>query len=172
MADLLSLLGLAKKAGKLEIGEEPVGAACRARKARLILLASDAASNTCRRAAHFGEIGRSLWLTVPAAKGELGRAVGRAPCAMIAVTDIGFAASLVNTLAKSDPEKYDGAAEQLRIKAEKALLRQQEQRRHQQKLKKGARRATAAPPSSDRSDASDAPPASRRKKPRVPKKTS
>lgn len=46
---ILHLLGLARKAGRLEIGEEPVGAACRARQARLVLLASDAAPNTCRR---------------------------------------------------------------------------------------------------------------------------
>ena len=38
---ILHLLGLARKAGRLEIGEEPVGAACRARQARLVLLASD-----------------------------------------------------------------------------------------------------------------------------------
>ena len=30
---ILHLLGLARKAGRLEIGEEPVGAACRARQA-------------------------------------------------------------------------------------------------------------------------------------------
>ena len=44
------MLGLARKAGRLEIGEEPVGAACRARQAKLVLLACDAASNTFRRA--------------------------------------------------------------------------------------------------------------------------
>ena len=55
---ILHLIGLAKKAGKLEIGEEPVGAACRARHAKLVLLAADAAPNTVRRAAHFGEAGR------------------------------------------------------------------------------------------------------------------
>ena len=31
---VLSMLGLAKKAGRVEIGEEPVGAAARAKKAR------------------------------------------------------------------------------------------------------------------------------------------
>lgn len=46
---ILHLLGLARKAGRLEIGEEPVGAVCRARQARLVLLASDAAANTNRR---------------------------------------------------------------------------------------------------------------------------
>ena len=51
---ILHLLGLARKAGRLEAGEEPVGAACRARQARVILLAEDAAPNTVRRAAHFG----------------------------------------------------------------------------------------------------------------------
>ena len=48
---ILHLLGLAKKAGRLEIGEEPVGAAARAHQARVLLLAADAAPNTVRRAA-------------------------------------------------------------------------------------------------------------------------
>ena len=49
---ILHLLGLAKKAGRLEVGEEPVGAASRARQARRIHRASDAAPHTPRRAAH------------------------------------------------------------------------------------------------------------------------
>ena len=52
---ILHMLGLARKAGRLEIGEEPVGAACRARQAKLVLLACDAASNTFRRAAHLAK---------------------------------------------------------------------------------------------------------------------
>lgn len=39
---ILHLLGLAKKAGRLEIGEEPVGAAGPAHQARVLLLAADA----------------------------------------------------------------------------------------------------------------------------------
>ena len=39
MDNTLHLLGIAKKAGRLEVGEEPVGAAARARQARVILLA-------------------------------------------------------------------------------------------------------------------------------------
>ena len=35
---ILHLLGLARKAGKLELGEEPVGAACRAKHAKLMQL--------------------------------------------------------------------------------------------------------------------------------------
>ena len=50
MDNTLHLLGIAQKAGRLEVGEEPVGAAARARQARVILLACDAAANTARRA--------------------------------------------------------------------------------------------------------------------------
>ena len=38
---VLHLIGLARKAGRLEIGAEPVGAVCRSRHARLLLLAQD-----------------------------------------------------------------------------------------------------------------------------------
>ena len=50
MDSIPSLLGLALRAGRLAVGEEPVGAACRGHKAYLLLLASDAADNTIRRA--------------------------------------------------------------------------------------------------------------------------
>ena len=43
MDSIPSLLGLALRAGRLAVGEEPVGAACRGHKAYLLLLASDAA---------------------------------------------------------------------------------------------------------------------------------
>ena len=49
MDKLLNLIGLAKKAGKLEVGEEPVGAAARSKHARLILIASDAPRAPLRR---------------------------------------------------------------------------------------------------------------------------
>ena len=107
---ILHLLGLAKKAGRLEIGEEPVGAVCRARQARLVLLAADAASNTYRRAAHFGEVGNVLWLELPFTKEELGFQLGRSSCAMLALTDAGFAAAVSEKLRARDPEKYEAAA--------------------------------------------------------------
>ena len=145
MDNTLHLLGIAKKAGRLEVGEEPVGAAARARQARVILLASDAAANTARRAGHFGEAGSVLWLTVPYTKAELGGAVGRASCAMLALTDAGLAASLMKKLAAADPERYGPACEQLGKKAEKVLRRQQEQRRHEKNLRLGKRKPWVAP---------------------------
>ena len=42
MNSALHLLGIARKAGRLEVGEEPVAAAVRAGHARLVLVAGDA----------------------------------------------------------------------------------------------------------------------------------
>lgn len=145
MDNALRMLGLAKKAGRLEVGEEPVGAAARARKAKLLLLARDAAANTARRAAHFGEAGNVLFLTVPFTKAELGMAVGRTSCAMLAFTDPGFAASFVEKLAARDPERYGPAAEQVGEKAARALQRQKEQRQHEKNLERGKKRPWAPP---------------------------
>ena len=50
MDSVLHLLGIARKAGRVEVGEEPVGAAARARQAKLILVAGGAAENSDRRA--------------------------------------------------------------------------------------------------------------------------
>lgn len=143
---ILHLLGLAKKAGRLEIGEEPVGAACRSRQAKLVLLAADAAPNTRRRAAHFGEAGGVLWLETPFDKARLGFVLGRSSCAMLALTDAGFSAAVVEKLAARDPEKYGPAAQQLRTKADRVLQRQREQRQHEKNLRQGKRKPWAPPP--------------------------
>ena len=42
MNNVLHLLGLSRKAGRLAVGEAPVGDACRTRTAKLILVAADA----------------------------------------------------------------------------------------------------------------------------------
>ncbi|MBE6973355.1 MAG: 50S ribosomal protein L7 [Ruminococcaceae bacterium] len=146
---ILHLLGLARKAARLELGEEPVGAVCRARQAKLVLIAADAAPNTFRRAAHFGEAGNVLWLSLPQTKEELGFALGRSSVAMLALTDIGFASSLVKKLAAADPEKYGAAAAALEVKANKALQRQKEQRQHEKNLKQGKHKPWAPPPKAE-----------------------
>ena len=145
MDNVLHLLGIARKAGRVEVGEEPVGASARARQARLILVASDAADNSARRAAHFAQAGKAPWFRVPYTKGELGGTVGRASCAMLALTDVGLAAALLARLAAGAPETYGAAAAELSEKADKALQRQKEQR-HEKKLQKGGRKPWAAPP--------------------------
>ena len=56
---ILSMIGLAKKAGQVDIGEEPVGSAARAKHARVILVASDAAAGSVRRAMPLPDRGRA-----------------------------------------------------------------------------------------------------------------
>lgn len=143
---ILHLLGLARKARLLEIGEEPVGAACRARHAKLVLLARDAAPNTRRRCAHFGEAGNVLWLELPFTKEELGFHLGRGSCAMLALTDPGLAAAVADKLALRDPERFGPAAQQLREKADRSLQRQRERRQHEKNLRQGKRKPWATPP--------------------------
>ena len=140
IGQMLSMLGLAKKAGRVEIGEEPVGAAARAKKARVILVAQDAGPSSQRRAFSFAEAGACLCLTVPADKDALGRALGRTSVAMCAVTEIGFAGAVVKKLAAMDPERYGAAAAQLDIKAQRAMERRAEQLRHEKNLRQGKRR--------------------------------
>ena len=53
----LSLIGLCLRGRNLEVGEEPVEAVARARDARVLLLASDAADHTARRVQHLAEAG-------------------------------------------------------------------------------------------------------------------
>ncbi len=144
---VLHLLGLARKARLLELGEEPVGAACRAHHARLLLLASDAAPNTCRRCAHFGQMGGALWLELPFTKEEIGFHLGRGSCAVLALTDPGLAAAVAEKLAQREPGRYGPAARQLREKADQALQRQREKRQHEKNLRQGKHKPWAAPPS-------------------------
>ena len=115
------MIGLAKKAGRVEIGEEPVGSAARSKHARVILVASDAAAGSVRRAYAFAQTGACLCLTIPADKDALGRALGRSSCAMAAVTDVGFADAIVKKLAAMDPEHYEQASQRLQIKARRAM---------------------------------------------------
>jgi len=144
MDNILHMIGLALRAGRLEVGEEPVGAVCRARDCRLILVARDAADNTFRRVRHFADAGQCLWISVPYTKDELGSAVGRTSCAMLAVTDIGFAEAIAKKLAAVDPEKYTQTAERLSVKAERAAQRRKEQQAHEKNVKRGGKKRTPA----------------------------
>lgn len=145
MDNALRLIGLARKGGRIEVGEEPVGAAARAHKARLVVLASDAADNTLRRASHFALSAGVPVLQSPYTKGELGLSVGRSSCAMLALTDHGLAAAFTRKLAAADPERYGETAADLEEKAQRALQRQKEQRRHEKKLERAAAKPWAAP---------------------------
>ena len=145
MERILSMLGLAHKAGRVEIGEEPVGSSARAKKARVILVASDAAAGSVRRAMSFANTGSCLCLVIPAQKDELGRALGRTSCAMAAVTDVGFADAIARKLAALDPERFESAAGRIAIKAQRARERKLEQLAHEKNVRMGKKRPPKPP---------------------------
>ena len=147
MHNILTLIGLCKRAGMLEVGEEPVEAVARAKDARVLLLAEDAADNTARRVRHFAEMGNCMWLRIPFTKNELGAALGRNSCAIVAVTDIGFACNIVGRLAQEDPVRYDEAHALLQVKAKRAAERKAEMLAHKKNIRTGKvkRKEAAAP---------------------------
>jgi len=137
MNKALGVLGLARKAGALEIGEEPAGIAARSKKARALLTANDAAENTVRRIVHFADIARIPHLTLPYTKDELGGALGVRACAALAVTDAGLAASFTEKLEAEFPGKYTQPLEILRLKADKIEQRKKEARAHERNVQTG-----------------------------------
>ena len=102
MDNVLLFLGLMRRAQALAIGAEDSCSAARAGRARLLLIASDAAKNTGdgmenARAGH----GMPL-LHLSYTKAELGAALGRKECAALAVIDSGFAKALCEKLGMAD----------------------------------------------------------------------
>ena len=135
---VLNYLALARKGGRAELGEEPVGAAARALKAHLILVAQDASDHTWRRAKSFAAGTDQQCVRLQVTKEELGFVVGRQSLAIAAVTDVQLALAMMNALGQ--PEKYKQVLEVLTVKAEKAKKRQAEAKAHQRNLRKGGKK--------------------------------
>lgn len=110
------LLGLAFRAGQLEIGEEPVEKLCQRQDCRLVMTASDTAPGSVRQAERAAETGHCLFIPLPWDKAALGAALGRGAVATLGLRDIGFAAALVEKLAQRQPELYAATAAALRVK--------------------------------------------------------
>ena len=138
MDKVLNYLALARKGGMAELGEEPVGAAARALKAHLILVAADASDHTWRRAKSFAAGTDQQCVRLSVSKEELGFVVGRQSLAIAAITDVQLALAMMNALGQ--PEKYKQVLEVLSLKAEKAKKRQAEAKAHQRNLRKGGKK--------------------------------
>ena len=97
MDKVLSYLGLARKAGKLAVGEFLTENAIYSKKAVLVIVAEDASGNTKKkftdRCNH-----HKVELRFYKTKAELGNATGSALKASMAVLDEGFAKAILNIL--------------------------------------------------------------------------
>ena len=76
MHKALNYIGLAKKAGSIEVGETNTGAAIRAGKGRILILASDASDNARRRAENYVSGKQTPIVLLPFSKAEISQATG------------------------------------------------------------------------------------------------
>ena len=134
----LNYLALARKGGRAELGEEPVGAAARALKAHLILVAGDASDHTWRRAKSYAAGTDQQCIRLDCTKEEMGFVVGRTSLAIAAITDVQLALALVQSLGQ--PEQHKQCLEVLSQKAQRAKQRQAEAKAHQRNLRKGKKK--------------------------------
>ena len=135
MDKALNYMALARKAGRIELGEEPVGAAARADHARLIVVASDASDHTLRRGRSFAAGTSQQCIRVKYTKDELGQAVGRSSLAMAAFTDPALALAFVQAL--NEPEKFETVLRELQERTRRVRQRQAEEKAHQRNKRMG-----------------------------------
>ena len=134
MTAWLSLLGMARRAGAVAVGEAPAGEAVQDHKARLVLVAADAGETTRERMERLASDKLPV-KQVPASRQELGGAVGFASAAAVAITDLGFAAAVAGKLAAEAPD-WQSAADALSQRQSKALRRKADTAKHGKKSKR------------------------------------
>lgn len=134
MHKALNYMSLARKAGRIELGEEPVGAAARAQKARLVVVASDASDHTWRRSKSFVAGTNQQCIRVAFTKEELGQAIGRSSLAVAAFTDPALALAFVQAQGE---QRYDAVAQQLQDRTKRIRQRQAEEKAHQKNKRMG-----------------------------------
>lgn len=138
MDKALNYLALARKGGRAELGEEPVGAITRAGKGYLVIVASDASDHTWRRAKSFVAGTEQQCVRVSFTKEELGFVVGRTSLAIAAITDAALALALLKAL--PDAGKHAAPIAALEEKSWKLRQRQAEAKAHQRNVRMGKKK--------------------------------
>jgi Ribosomal protein HS6-type (S12/L30/L7a) len=142
MDKTLNLFGLSRKAGSLELGEDASGAAVRSGKAKVLMLANDASENARRRAEGFVFETNIPLITLPYAKADISWVSGKRGCSMAAITDIGFAHTILSSLAAVNAEEYGEISEIIKAREEKSKQRKKESLAHDRNKKFGKKRAS------------------------------
>ena len=135
MDKALNYMALGRKAGRIELGEEPVGGAARAGKACLVAVASDAGDHTWRRAKSFVAGTNQVAVKVPFTKDEMGQAIGRESLAIAAFTDPAMALAFVKAL--PGQEQYTEQLQALENRTQRVRQRQQEAKAHEKNKRMG-----------------------------------
>lgn len=104
MDRVLSLLGIARKAGKIESGGFLCEKAVKSRRARFVILAEDAQKNTVSTITN-----KCTYYNIPysfyGSKEALGHAIGKGERSCVAVTDQGLADGIAKLLSSGKKEE-------------------------------------------------------------------
>lgn len=96
---IISLLGLAQKAGKLASGEVQVEKAVKTGKAKLLLIADDSSEATKKGYKDMAVYYQVSFYEI-LSKQELGECIGKMKRAAVAVVDTGFSKALMRLLSE------------------------------------------------------------------------
>ena len=129
MPNSLNVLGLAKKAGKLETGEDAIWSACDAGVARLLVMAKDLSESARKRAELMLSSCKAVRVDTGFTMTELGNSVGKGAVSMVAITDAGLAALFAGKLCQEYPGRYDSILAVLDEKAKRIQTRKNKGRK-------------------------------------------
>ncbi|GFI26281.1 putative ribosomal protein YlxQ [Lachnospiraceae bacterium] len=101
--NVLSMLGIAAKAGRVASGEYQTENVVKSGKSHLVIVAEDASDNTKKTFRNKCEFYETP-MVIYGNKESLGHAIGREYRASLAVTDEGFAKALLKKLAQKTTE--------------------------------------------------------------------
>lgn len=104
MNKALSMLGLAERAGRIRSGSFQTEEAIRSGKARLVILAEDAGENTAGALKNKCDY-YDVPLRIFGESGQLGHAIGREKRVCIAITDEGFADTVLRLIDSENKER-------------------------------------------------------------------
>ena len=96
--EILTFVGLIRRAGHLAVGADDVAESCAKGKARLVLLPDDTAANTVKWMESAVERKEVPILRPGITKKDLGEALGVGSCAVAAVCDTGLAITMSKKL--------------------------------------------------------------------------
>ena len=123
MSKALNYLGIARKSGGIETGEDNSSGLVKAGKAKLLVVASDTSDGAKRRAEGYVYETNTPMVIVPFTKDEIAGITGKTGCSMAAITDLGLAGAFMKALAEEDGEKYSAVYEMLKSSLERAERR-------------------------------------------------
>ena len=140
MSKALNYLGIARKSGGIETGEDNSSGLVKAGKARILIVASDSSDGAKRRAEGYVYETNTLLVEVPFTKDEIAGITGKSGCSMAAITDLGLAAAFLKALAEENGEAYSESYERIKALQQRIEKRRSEKSRSAGGKKTGIRR--------------------------------